>query len=123
MPWPCPSLELENYDTVGRRRSIKRHGLVKSASDVFATTFGDGLLRWWEEIIFVAVCVFDGNFPDDIGRWRPSGVQCLHRCRTKSETANCHCKDELGVHDISSRLPIAPHVIVQELNKDMLLVA
>ena len=57
--------------------------------------FGDGLLRWWEEIIFVAVCVFDGDFPDDVGRWRSSGVQCLHCCRT-SETTEFHAKTNLA---------------------------
>ena len=60
-------LELENDDAVRWGLATYRKGLVEPASDVFAAIVIDGLLRPWEEILFVTVLVLDRDFINNIG--------------------------------------------------------
>ena len=48
-------LELENDDAFRWGFACYREGLIEPASDVFASIVVDGLLRPWEEVLFVTL--------------------------------------------------------------------
>jgi hypothetical protein len=67
-------LELENDDAVRWGLASYRKSLIEPPSDVFAPIVVDGLLRPWEEVLFVTVLVLDGDFINNIG-----GRRCWQR--------------------------------------------
>ena len=72
-------LELENDDAVRWGLTSYRKSLIEPASDVFAPIVIDGLLRPWEEVLFVTVLVLDGDFINNIGGRRCCSVQAVDR--------------------------------------------
>jgi hypothetical protein len=64
-------LELQNDDAVRWGLAGYRKRLIEPASDVFAPIVIDGLLRRWEEVIFVTILILDRDFSND---------KCGRRC-------------------------------------------
>jgi hypothetical protein len=67
-------LELENDDAVRWGLATYRKGLIEPTSDVFAPIAIDGLLRPWEEVLFVTVLILHGDFINNIGGRRCRSV-------------------------------------------------